>query len=466
MIEIFEYTLQTIENVLHNTRNFNKTGDVSFISTSSKEIKPKTLFIPLKGERDGHQFIKDAIKNGAIAFLYEKKNPFLSQLTKEELNMGIEVKNTLYSLGQLAGFHRSRFLPFVICITGSSGKTTTKDIIGKCVAYLGGEALVITEKNYNNEIGLPFTLFKINNKTKVCVLELGMNHRYEISRMVRVAIPSTVMITNVGPCHIENLGSLKEIARAKAEIIEGNKNMEIFIPDDIVYKEIFVEKAKKYGGTLNHFSLKKSKNLKIISKNQNGFKLNLMGTEIEWNLPVPKILENLAGILDLLEIHNFSRNEITEGLKFFEANNKRNVLIDKGIKILDDTYNANPDSMKSSLDSLIQVAGLNRTFAVLGDMKELGTFSKRFHKEIGYYAVKNNINGLISFGEDSYYITNEFRKEGLMFSHFKNEESALNEIITLLKSWMREGDVVLFKGSRSMKMERIVEKFLDALGSK
>jgi len=458
MIEKFEYSLQSVFNFFKNQRpDFNISGELNSITTSSEEVRVGSLFIPLKGNRDGHQFIKNALEKGANSFLYEKQNEFLSLLSEEELNKGIEVRNTLQALGKLAKFHRNRFFPYIICITGSSGKTTTKEIIGKCVSYIGEENLVITEKNYNNEIGLPFTLFRINNKTKVCILELGMNHRYEISRMVNLVNPHSVLITNVGPCHIENLGSIKDIAKAKAEIIEGNNKQNVYIPNDIEYKEIFINKSKKYKSNIFTFSLTNSKYLKVLDKSKSGFELEIFNKKINWNLPVQKILDNLVGSLELLVNEGFNKDGILEGLEKYKSSNKRNVLIDKSIKIIDDTYNANPDSMVSSIDSLIQIAGENKIYAILGDMKELGTFSKRYHKEIGNYCSKNNINGLFTFGTDSIHIFTEYNKNYKNSYHFENNEDNINELIKKVLSIVEKGSVILVKGSRSMRMERIVE---------
>ncbi len=458
MIENIAYSIQTISNLFKSNRpGFSKSEFLTIVTTSSVEVSKGSLFIPLIGNRDGHTFIKDSLERGASAFFYEKKNPSIQSLSKGELTKGIEVQNTLFALGRLAKFHRERFLPFVVCITGSSGKTTTKEILAKCVSYLGEENVVATEKNYNNEIGLPFTLFKINEKTKVCILELGMNHRYEISRMTRIAIPHSVLITNVGPCHIENLGSLKAIAKAKAEIIEGNLHTKVFIPEDIAYREIFENKAKKYRSKIYSFSLETSNHLKVDSQDTSGFTLDIMGSKIEWKLPVYKVLENVAGAIELLIEEGFEPTGIQNGLRAFAPADSRNVIIEKEIKIIDDCYNANPDSMKSSLESLLQIAGECKSYAILGDMKELGEFSKRYHKEIGYFCSKKKINGLIAFGKDSYYIYNEYKKSNSNCHYFEDKDNSIMEMVGVIKSIASKGDVVLVKGSRSMKMERIVE---------
>lgn len=226
----FYYDPETIRRVLGSTSGtwYHNEPLITTITTSSTEAEKNSLFVPLLGNRDGHEFIRDAISKGATYFLVEEHHPIYKDLNIEEKSRAIPVKNTLTALGKLAAFHRSRFNPIVIAITGSSGKTTTKEFLGNCLKNLEESALVVTEKNYNNEIGLPFTLFKISNQTRVVVCELGMNHKGEISRLGQIAKPDYAIITTIGTAHIEFLGSQKNIAKAKGEITEGLKKEEYY----------------------------------------------------------------------------------------------------------------------------------------------------------------------------------------------------------------------------------------------
>ena len=461
MKEKFFYSTFTLRKVLEGITNFHTEGFVNFITNSSEECEPNSLFVPLRANRDGHQFIPEALERGASLFLCEKNHPILDKLSTSHRQKAIFVNNTLAALGKLAEFHRNRFNPFVIGITGSSGKTTTKEFFKNALSYLGDEKLVASEKNYNNEIGVPFTLFKINEKTKVVVCEMGMNHRFEISRLTQIVKPDLSFITSIGPAHIENLGSIQNIARAKIEIIESMKNGFLFIPEDIEQKEIIEKKIRKSNVELITYSLSASSYVQIIAEKPTGFLLKILGKEISWELPGKKLLWNLCGVVHALVFSGFSKQGIIEGISKFQPENKRNVWIYKYFKILDDTYNANPDSMKSSLEALLQAGKENKTYAILGDMKELGEFSKHYHIEVGKYAKSLGLSGLFTFGTEAIWIWDGFLENSdLKPLHFTDDEVGINNLITILKNQVEKESYILVKGSRSMRMERIVERIV------
>ena len=459
MIESFNYNLFTIRSILGDTQ-FTEKNKLKFISTSSMEVKSGTLFVPLRGNRDGHEFILDAIKRGATSFLCEKNHPILKELSFAELQKGIFVNDTLLALGKLASFHRDRYSPIVIGITGSSGKTTTKELMGLVARQIGSNQVVVTDKNYNNEIGVPFTLFKINENTKIVVCEMGMNHKGEISRLTAIAKPSICLVTNIGPCHIENLGSLANIAHAKSEIIEGvPKGGVIFIPEKVPFKKVFQEKAKKNQVTLKTFSLNKNPNIQVEKVLSEGFILNLFSQKFIWKIPGEKILENIAGVSSVASELKFTPEEIHKGLSSYKAKDKRFVIEKGSYKIINDTYNANPDSMISSLTALKQVSADIPYYAILGDMKELGKFSKMYHRALGEFCRSLGLKGLISFGKDAELVTKVFYagKKNLNKAHFIDSNESIEELIVKVKSEIPKGSFILIKGSRSMKMERIVE---------
>ena len=459
MIESFSYNLFTIRSLFGDIR-FSENEKVKFISNSSSETKPGTLFIPLKANRDGHEFIPDAISRGAVAFLCEKEHPILKTLNFNEIQKAIFVEDTFLALGKLASFHRDRYSPFVIGITGSSGKTTTKELMGLVARQIGSNHVVVTEKNYNNEIGVPFTLFRINIDTKLVVCEMGMNHKREISRLTAMAKPDIALITNIGPCHIENLGSLENIARAKAEIIEGMKEGSIlFIPESVAHKNIFQQEAKKRKLTLKTFSISKNPDIQLEKIIPEGFLLQVFQEKLNWKIPGEKILENLAGVVAVGKEIGFSPSQILKGLSSFKAKDKRFV-IEKGFyNLINDTYNANPDSMISSLLALKQVSSDKPYYAILGDMKELGKFSKNYHTELGEFCKKLGLKGLISFGKDSVFITKHFSDSKKSFGnkHFIDSNESIADLISYVKEVIPKGSFILVKGSRSMKMERIIE---------
>ncbi|MCB1141952.1 MAG: UDP-N-acetylmuramoyl-tripeptide--D-alanyl-D-alanine ligase [Leptospiraceae bacterium] len=462
MREGFLYSSQTIRNIFTDVgAGFSDSESITHIATSSEEIDTGGFFIPLLGNRDGHEFIPSALSRGAVLFLCERNHPILEKISPEDRKKAIFVKNTLRALGKIAEFHRMRYRPLVLGITGSSGKTTTKEILGMSLSYLPFDELVITEKNYNNEIGVPFTIFKIHKQTRIVIIEMGMNHSGEISRLTRMAKPHHVILTGIGPSHIENLGSLEAIAYAKSEIMEGMfKGGNFYLPTGIKYLEIFQKHAKKRNLNFKLFQLKDSDSIKLIERSAEGYILEVFGEKVEWKIPVYKILENLTAVVDLVSDLGFDKKEVANKLKAYQSTNRRNVILEKELTLLDDTYNANPDSMISSLQSLVHVGSGKDCYAILGDMKELGSYSEKYHKKVGKIAAELGLKGLIGFGADSNFIVTSYMKhfrESKFAVQFEDSEDSIQKIRDLLKSNLKQGDIVLIKGSRSMKMERIVE---------
>ncbi|EKO85222.1 UDP-N-acetylmuramoyl-tripeptide--D-alanyl-D-alanine ligase [Leptospira interrogans serovar Grippotyphosa str. 2006006986] len=458
----FYYDPETIRRVLGSTSEtwYHKEPLITTITTSSTEAEENSLFVPLLGNRDGHEFIRDAISKGATYFLVEENHPIYKNLNLEEKSKAIPVKNTLTALGKLASFHRSRFDPIVIAVTGSSGKTTTKELLGNCLKNLEESALVVTEKNYNNEIGLPFTLFKISDQTRVVVCELGMNHKGEISRLSQIAKPDYAIITTIGTAHIEFLESQKNIAKAKGEIVEGlKKGGKLFYPNTGEYSKILKNKTRKHGNKL--VLTKSDKIFSILQKKSSGFLLEYKNKKIQWNLPGEKLLENLSVAITCLEAIGTPQEWIQEGIHSFKSSNKRLDLQNGKYFVINDTYNANYESMISSLEVADQLADGKEFYAVLGDMKELGEYSKEFHKKLGKKCSEfQNLKGLYTFGTDSFWIQEEFvkRTSSPRFSeHFPGTQEGLSELIHKFLQTIPEGSIVLAKASRGIQLERFVE---------
>ncbi|QOI43207.1 UDP-N-acetylmuramoyl-tripeptide--D-alanyl-D-alanine ligase [Leptospira interrogans serovar Canicola] len=458
----FYYDPETIRRVLGSTSEtwYHKEPLITTITTSSTEAEENSLFVPLLGNRDGHEFIRDAISKGATYFLVEENHPIYKNLNLEEKSKAIPVKNTLTALGKLASFHRSRFDPIVIAVTGSSGKTTTKELLGNCLKNLEESALVVTEKNYNNEIGLPFTLFKISDQTRVVVCELGMNHKGEISRLSQIAKPDYAIITTIGTAHIEFLESQKNIAKAKGEIVEGlKKGGKLFYPNTGEYSKILKNKTRKHGNKL--VLTKSDKIFSILQKKSSGFLLEYKNKKIQWNLPGEKLLENLSVAITCLEAIGTPQEWIQEGIHSFKSSNKRLDLQNGKYFVINDTYNANYESMISSLEVADQLADGKEFYAVLGDMKELGEYSKEFHKKLGKKCSEfQNLKGLYTFGIDAFWIQEEFvkRTSSPRFSeHFPGTQEGLSELIHKFLQTIPEGSIVLAKASRGIQLERFVE---------
>ena len=303
----FHYSLNSVRKILTPNSFPDWSEDFTFenIVTSSMEADEKSLFVPLQGVRDGHDFIQDALNKGTKFFLCKKNHPVLKKFKSSDKSKAILVDDTLNSLGKLANFHRKRFTPLLIAITGSSGKTTTKELLGHFLSKIGSENLVITEKNYNNEIGLPFTLFRINEKTKIAVCELGMNHLKEIERLSDIAEPDMSVITSIGSAHIEHLGSLKNIAEAKSEILNGmKKDGIVFVHSNLPFQKTIQQKAKLKNVFIKTIQPKNKKILTIVQKKETGFLLKVFSKKVEWNILGEKSIENLNLVLNVLnEIH-------------------------------------------------------------------------------------------------------------------------------------------------------------------
>jgi len=383
------------------------------VSTDSRSIQPGELFIPLKGPKfDGRRFIDEAIKRGAVALL---------------------VDDGLSALQALAAYHRSKFKLPIIGITGSVGKTTTKDMLASILAQ---KFLTLkNEENFNNEIGVPLTLLKLTKKHRAAVIEMGMQGLGEIELLAKLVRPHIAVITNIGEAHLAFLKTKKNIARAKSEIFKylAPKDYAVINQDDEYFEHL---KSKV-----------KSKNSKVISF---GIieKANLTPRDLKGiTLPIPgehNIYNALASIA-AAKILNLNKAQIKKGLESFRPSSKRMEIINRpdGVKIINDTYNASPSSMTAALKVLAGTEG--RKIALLGDMLELGKSTETFHKKIGSLARKLGIEILISIGERSQAMRADY--------HIKNNRSALK----LIKRLLHPGDVLLVKASRGMRLEEVVE---------
>ncbi|TGL57482.1 UDP-N-acetylmuramoyl-tripeptide--D-alanyl-D-alanine ligase [Leptospira ognonensis] len=461
MITTFRYSLSTILAVLDPNDFKRIESDLFFtsISTSSLECKTGSLFIPLKDKRDGHEFIIDALSRGASGFLCEKKNKILNKLNESQLQKAIFVEDTLVSLGKLGEFHRKRFQPLLIAVTGSSGKTTTKELLGNLFQFLKKRDVVITEKNFNNEIGVPFTLFRITEYTKVAIIEMGMNQRGEIERLSKMSKPNLALITNIGSAHVENLKSPERIAEEKSDILFGmEKGSILFLPEDANHLSIVSRKAKKLGILLQFWKNGSSSKLKIVQEYKNGFKLNYQGHQITWKIPGKTLLSNVRGMVEIGNFLKIEDQKIAKAIGNYKPPARR-LHIKRGyFQIIDDTYNANPESMLSSIQASYQLANKKPLVLVLGSMKELGKFSKYYHEQIGEALRQYPEVTLITYGKDAEWIATK-RKIGNNFS-FSDAHSNFEEFVKIAHERHPKGSTILIKGSRSMKMERIVDCFL------
>lgn len=429
------------------------------ITQSSLEVEPGDVFVALKGKRDGHEFIPEAFDKGAKLVIAEKNHPILNKLNQNVLSKIIQVKDTRRALGELARKHRERFYPIVIAVTGSSGKTTTKEIISNVRYIIGEEKVVFSQKNFNNEIGVPFTLFQINEKTQWVVLELAMNHKGEIKRLSQMAKPDVAIITTLGEAHIEFLGSEKNIALAKAEILQGMaKKSHFYISQNCPRKKIPIKIAKKKGIFVHEIK----RPFQILKTEAKGFLLSYKGEQFFWPLLGETILNNLSLAISVLEDLGISSSDLVKALSYFKGAEHRLKIWDREYLIIDDTYNSNPTALKAAVEAALQLAQGKPCYAILGDFKELGKFSAKYHKKIGLYLAKSKIQDILTFGEDSFILGKAFSKKrkNTFWEHFANSEEAIEKIFGKVKENISKDSVILVKGSRSLAMERIVQKLI------
>ncbi len=413
------------------------------ISIDSRNIDELSCFLAIKGEKfDGHNFVKECSSKNVNYFILNKKH---KNLSKEIKGYFWFVNDTIKALGTLAKRYKNDIFAHSIAITGSSGKTTTRNLI---VSILSKKYNVHTaKKNFNNEIGLPLTILETPEKTHILVLELGMNHKGEISRLSKIVNPFVSIITNIGYAHIGNLGSRENIAKAKAEIYDGmNKGGFVFLNRD----DDFYDFLKKIAFCeVIDFS---TNDIKIIEdKGLNGFLLAYNGEKVNFKLPGIHNISNLSCAIKVGEFFNVSKNDIINAIEDFEPVKGRNEVINGKITLINDAYNANPSSMKASLTILSKANG--RKIAVLSDMLELGKFEKELHEELGKWIDNNKVCDLIlCYGNLTKYMVEQIKSIKTLW--FEDKKKLTEELINIKK----EGDVILFKASHSMGLEEIFEK--------
>lgn len=446
-LKISELVFATSGETFNITENIIING----ISTDSRKIKPGELFIPIIGESfDGHDFIGKAIESGSVVVLSHR-------YLKDEKIPYIKVKNTTDALLKIAKYYRSKFDIPAVAITGSSGKTTAKDMIA---AVLGQSLNVLkNEGNYNNAIGLPNTIFNLNKNHEICVLEMGMNSFGEIRQLAEIVKPDIAIITNIGTAHIEFLKSREGILKAKLEIIEFfNKNNTLIINgDDELLKPI---KNDKFN--VKRFGLDKKNDIyayavKQIENKGTEFSVQIHDVSETFFIPIMgthNVYNGLSAIAAGVHL-GISVEKIKAGLRGFKPPDMRmeSFRLSNGMTIINDAYNANPESMKAAIETLHNMLCKSRKLLILGDMMELGEHTETGHYEVGKYAALSGINALITIGERSIRIEKGALENGLEeVYHFQNNEEAKNKIMDILKPL----DTVLIKGSRSIKLEEIV----------
>lgn len=425
---------------------------IDTVSTNSKIARGSALFVALRGERfDGHAFIDDFYRNGGRAAITE--------LACGHRN-SILVEDTRRALGNLARHYRDKFSMPLVGITGSVGKTSTREMIEGVLSAAGRTCG--TAGNRNNEIGVPMTLFGLARSHRYAVVELGMNHAGEIRYLSGIAKPTVAVITNIGTAHIGNLGSREAILDAKLEILEGLPPDGVIIlngDDALLFgaRDRISHRTVFYGidnGRCDYQARDVS-----LASNASSFAL---GSDGQIQIPAPG-RHHVYNALAAVAVGNalgIPFANIQEGIARFEGGDMRQNIVELGgVTLIEDCYNANADSMRAALQVLASLEAGGRKIAVLGDMYELGDFTQAEHRRVGMYAAASRVDLLITVGALAETIAQEALSRGIEAISFSGNPAALRHLETILAP----GDAILFKASRGAKFEEIsqgVQAFL------
>ena len=457
----------TVEDILKVTKGKliigNEKLECENFSRDTRSIQKGDTYIAIKGEKfDGNIFWKDAFKNGADCVIVQDIEFSNEDLKDFDNKTIIKAEDTMQALYKIAEYKRKINNIPVVAITGSVGKTSTKDMIASVVSQK--YKTLKTIGNNNNNIGLPFTILRLKDE-EIMILEMGMNHFGEIHLLSNIAKPNICVITNIGTSHIGNLGSKENILKAKLEILDGAENPTIIInnDDELLHKWYLENKDSRkiitYG--IENKSDIMAKDM-ILEQEKSTYKCKIDGKEMDVEVPIAGrhfVLNSLCATTVGIAL-NIDINKIITGIKNVELTKKRMDIKEiNGIKVINDAYNASPEAMKASLNYLSSFKN-NRKIAVLGDMFELGEYAEKLHRLVGEEVYKNNIDILICAGENAKLIADEALKNGMKKENIYYFEDKSN-VLEFLKNEVKTGDVVLFKASNGMRFYELADRFID-----
>lgn len=429
---------------------------VDKVEFDTRKVTDSTLFIPLKGNRDGHEFIEQAFSMGASLTLSD--HPL-------ELDVPyILVEDTLKAFQQLAKFYLKKINPKVCAVTGSNGKTTTKDMVASVLSTTF--KTYKTQGNYNNEIGLPYTIMSIDEQIEVLVLEMGMDRKGDIELLTSIGQPDVAAITMIGESHIEHLGSRSGIASAKMEIVSGlQKNGTLIVPED---EPLIKPLLKSVTQQIKTFGLANEGDYlgTIVeeSRDYTTFTVNRFEGEV-FSIPVlgKYNVGNALIAIAVGEVLGVSIENMKQGLATFDLTKNRTEWLEtkNGIQILSDVYNANPTAMKLVLDSFSKIKSKGRKIAVLGDMLELGPDSGKMHRSVGAHIDPARIDIVYLYGSEMKNLYDDlkekFPKEKLVIY----ETSEKEEMIRAIGKEINSSDTVFLKASNGMGLKEVVDNLLN-----
>ena len=422
---------------------------LSGVSTDTRAIVAGALFVALRGERfDAHDFLEQALASGAGALLVSDADRLPAGAA------AVVVDDTRLALGRLAAAWRAEFALPVLAVTGSNGKTTTKEMIAAILKTQFGDAVLATRGNLNNDIGLPLTLLGLDGSQQAAVIEMGMNHPGEIAYLAPLGAPTVALVANAQRAHLEGMGDLDEVAREKGCIFHGLRagGVAVINADD-TYADFWRGMAAGHG--VRTFGIDQPADVQgVVHQHGLETELHLRAAEgeatLQLHVPGRHNARNALAAAAACLAAGVPFAAVVTGLAGFAGVKGRlqRRAGEQGADILDDTYNANPDSVRAGIDVLAATVG--RKLLVLGDMGEIGEASGQYHDEIGGYAKSQGVDRLFALGEAAQQAVRNF---GDGARHFCN----VDKLIAALKKELAAGTTVLVKGSRFMKMERVVE---------
>ncbi len=429
--------------------------EIEAISSDTRQIEPGCLFVAFQGENfDGHHFIKQAFSLGAKAALSNRTVEKDDDMPQKPV---VYVEDTLLAFGALAAYYKQKFSVYTVGVTGSVGKTSTKEMI---YAVMSQKYKVLkTEGNFNNQIGMPRTLFSLDNSYSGAVLEMGMCELGEISYLSNIARPDLGVITNIGVSHLENLGTRENILKAKLEILDGMPpEGKLILNGD---NDMLLTQKERLGKRALWYGIEEPGDVTAEEIRQEGddtlFTVCYQGNRYPAQIPaigVHNVYNALAAFLVGIEI-GLTPEEIVAGYQSYQnAGMRQRVTVKRGVKVIEDCYNASPDSMESAINVISTIPCEGRRIAVFGDMLELGEQSRRMHFQVGERAAGSKIDELVCFGPEAEEIVKGAANLGLPAKHFPEKEALSN----YLQAALKPGDAVIFKASRGMRLEEVIER--------
>jgi UDP-N-acetylmuramoyl-tripeptide--D-alanyl-D-alanine ligase len=463
------FSIEEIENITRGELLYGTPKECCRgVSTDSRNIREGNLFIPIVGETyDGHDFIGQAVQKGAAGVLLQRGKMTTLKHAVVDVPV-IMVDDTVTSLGDIASFWRKRFDAPVVAVTGSSGKTTTKEMLASILSL--SRNILKSYGSFNNFIGLPLTLLQLHAGHEAVILEMGTNRRGEIKRLTQIADPDIGVITNVGPAHLEGLQSLGTVAREKGDLFSHMKRDGVVIvnrDDDAIcalYKQ-WTGKSITFGMSVNAFV--RGENIRVKKEGATNFVLAVGNKRRRITIEAPGMhnVYNALAAAACCQILDIGHDQICRGLEQFRQIPGRMTVhrLKNGGSLVDDTYNANPASTREAIETVHGMKGDNPVIVIMGDMLELGDCSSDMHEEVGRLLAARHVGMIFLKGTLVRSVAEGARKGGIPADRIvfpATPETVIDQLSPLL----RRGHMILVKGSRGMKMEEYVQAIVRVFG--